>query len=329
MGDNKQLFPIPAYIELDGNRFKVLKVGLKGLLLEEDPILLELLKEKDSNFVVVNFILPYDGFNELVLPRVKLKCFQEEESGLLCRFVELQPEHEELFRALVRNFLWRRIISIPSEFMNYTQDETVRKELLSIEKKLKTKKRLKILAALTLLTSLGALLSVVPKLWSPPLKEKPSLVVRYESKKEEAVPKLPPKVEEVKVEEVQRKRATPESKPEELSLKELISQVKTQAEKAPPQEPPKTLSRDKDYYCIQVATDVEPNALIKKAEKIKQEYTRVERIGKLYTLRVGFWSSYKEAKEKLPPLKSSFKDAFIRKCAYRPERWLYPLKEGK
>jgi len=85
-----------------------------------------------------------------------------------------------------------------------------------------------------------------------------------------------------------------------------------------------------EYYCIQVASSPELNRkLVKEARRLREKFpaVRIERIEKYYTLRVGFWEKADQARPVLRELKSEVRDAFLRRCLYKPERWVYP--EGK
>ncbi len=147
VGGEKQLLPIPAYLEVGGSRVKVLKLGIKGLVAEWSAYFQS---QNEDGKVKVDFIFPYDGYGEIVLRDLYLQCDLEERANqveppreVFCRFVDLTKDQEEFFRLLVKNFLWRRIVSIPSEFMNYIQGEEVRRELSVIQKKMELKKKLK------------------------------------------------------------------------------------------------------------------------------------------------------------------------------------------
>ncbi len=80
-----------------------------------------------------------------------------------------------------------------------------------------------------------------------------------------------------------------------------------------------------EFYCIQVASSRNPEEL-KKIIKFVSTYPdiRIEKIGDIYTLRVGFFKEPKKARQIEKRLKGSFKDAFLRVCAYRPERVVFP-----
>jgi len=86
--------------------------------------------------------------------------------------------------------------------------------------------------------------------------------------------------------------------------------------------------KDKDYYCVQLISSPQVSPLVKTAKELSERYSdvRVEKIGSLYTLRVGFWNRVREGRSVLKELRRRFPTAFMRVCAYRPERWLFPTK---
>jgi len=89
----------------------------------------------------------------------------------------------------------------------------------------------------------------------------------------------------------------------------------------------------KSYYCIQLLSSRKVTG--KELEKFRElsgrfKQVRIEKIGGLYTLRLGFWEKPAEARKLLPLLKEmGFKEAFMRKCYYLPERWVLPRRGRK
>lgn len=84
------------------------------------------------------------------------------------------------------------------------------------------------------------------------------------------------------------------------------------------------------FYCVQVSSfskvgKRELSAYNRLKGKFPQ--VRIEKIGALYTIRVGFWKSLDEAKKAARELRAlGFKESFPRNCYYIPSRWLYPKK---
>lgn len=358
MGERKNLFNIPAYLKIGNKRFKIIKWGVEGAVVENRPVI------KRGEPFTADFIFPYDAYNELIIPDVKLKC-EAENGTLFCRFEELSEDQKNAFKFLTREYLWRRIISIPSEFMNYTQDSEVRKELLALQRSVSLKRKFKKVAIVFVFLGAAAVILLGIRLITG---EKPSgLTVKYsEVKKEKTTRRVEKTDSSSKLAEL-AKTDHEITKNGKSRLEEKESQTETAEEQKTekPEQPEKaekrtenttdgkgkkekihqtveipvpsrvkkgeTLSRKINYYCVQVATDISPGKLIELAKDLKGfPYVRVERIGKLYTLRVGFDRSFKEDKKLAELLKERVhRRVFPRVCAYRPERWVYPQAEER
>ncbi len=364
MGESRNLFNIPAYIKVGDKRFKVIKWGITGAVIENVPLL------ESEETVTADFIFPYDAYNELIIPEVKFRC-SSENGTLFCKFENLKKDQEKIFKFLIREYLWRRIISIPSEFMNYTQDNEVRKELLSFQRNLTLKKKLrKVTYLLIFVVVAGAIFLSTKTLFHS---ENTALTVKYSeangkkgkaavssnvsfvksgakdnSKQDSSLKPPHPKVEADSGKKTNReneKGSSPKQiSPPQVSAaantetvkerkgesSEKTDQVQTGAKvESSVQEKGETLSRNEKYYCVQVATDVSAERLIKMAQKLKEfPYVRVEKIGKFYTLRVGFDRTYNQDKKLARNIRRKLhKKVFPRVCAYRPERWVYPQTE--
>ncbi|MDQ7038098.1 MAG: tetratricopeptide repeat protein [Aquificota bacterium] len=80
-----------------------------------------------------------------------------------------------------------------------------------------------------------------------------------------------------------------------------------------------------EFYCVQLATS-------KDFSSIKRLYrhalhlrdVRVERIGKYYVLRAGFFVKKENALRLLERSRLAFRDAFVRRCLFIPERIVIP-----
>ena len=84
-----------------------------------------------------------------------------------------------------------------------------------------------------------------------------------------------------------------------------------------------------EYYCIQVASSPgNLDLLIEEAKELQNQFpqVRVEKIGHMYTVRVGFWKDFKKAKSALSEVKQLFPSAFLRDCYYKPQRWVFPAR---
>ncbi len=347
MGESKNLFNIPAYLKLGNKRLKVLKWGAPGLIVEKSPLL------EGKEEVVADFIFPYDAYNELVIPDIKLLCQPKDES-FFCRFGELPDEQQDILKFIIREYLWKRIISIPSEFMNYTQDNEIRKELLAFQRDITLRKKLKkILYAVALIIVLGGVFlgakwfksgnnRVLTVKYSELRQNEENLrkvamgssVEKRGNSSNEKGSENPQSTSSGTVEEKPvKKEGKASSVPvAEVTAVELQNSTKKEIPGKVTQKTGKSsLSRDEDYYCVQVATDTSAERLVKLTEKLKGlPYVRVEKIGKYYTLRVGFDRTYQEDEELAHEIRKRLrKRVFPRVCAYRPERWVYPQAEAK
>ncbi len=84
---------------------------------------------------------------------------------------------------------------------------------------------------------------------------------------------------------------------------------------------------EESYYCIQIESSPSSGSLIRKARELRREgfpSVRVERIGGLYTVRMGFWKHFREAESFFLSHRGELRGAFVRKCYLKPERWVYP-----
>ncbi|WP_456456229.1 hypothetical protein [Thermovibrio sp.] len=92
------------------------------------------------------------------------------------------------------------------------------------------------------------------------------------------------------------------------------------------------LAKEKSFYCIQVLTTTE----LTKSELKLYNYmsklfpsVRIEKIGKFYTLRVGFWRDINQAKLALKKFyKLGMNEVLLRKCYLIPRRWIYPQRNS-
>ncbi|NPB06983.1 MAG: tetratricopeptide repeat protein [Aquificae bacterium] len=77
------------------------------------------------------------------------------------------------------------------------------------------------------------------------------------------------------------------------------------------------------YYCLQLASATREEPLLEAFERVKDlPDARVERINGLFTLRVGFFKTREQARAYLSRVKKHFKDAFVRTCYLKPERFV-------
>ncbi len=80
------------------------------------------------------------------------------------------------------------------------------------------------------------------------------------------------------------------------------------------------------YYCVQLLSAPKLTRQLERDFFFLKGFPdrRVEKIGKYYTLRVGFWKSRKRAKSYCRLLKRKFPGAFVRTCYKIPSRWVFP-----
>lgn len=84
------------------------------------------------------------------------------------------------------------------------------------------------------------------------------------------------------------------------------------------------------YYCIQVASSRDFQNLKEIFFNINTDdlpEVRVEKVGKYYTIRVGFWRTKEEANKYLKEIKRKFPEAFVRTCYYIRERIVLKKEE--
>ncbi len=353
-----EIFPIYGFIKFKGKFLRVLGINFKGLLVEvPEDFPLEVGKVIRSVFM-----LPFNGYGKVVINNLKLKCegFEKENSlnAIFCSFVKLSEVEKEFFDFLIRSFLWRNILSDEDIFMNYTQDKNTEKAIIRFQKELSSQSRLKYaLASIVLIFAfLGLLVYYFSNLRT--LEEKTPLVfkcvepgVSNKLKKEEGAPssKSFDEAKENKTERVaylggnstdKKENGTERvasllndnsttNKENDTEKVAYLTENSTGNFSQPLSSENETdnklgLDSQRSYYCIQVASSKSEKDLIKLAQKLEDyPFVRVEKIGSLYTLRVGFWESSKDASLILRSLKEKFRGPFLRICDYKPERWTY------
>jgi len=304
MGGRKKLFSIPSFFKVGNKKIKVLKVGTDGLLLDAQGFQ-EVFASLGKLRFKGDFILPYDGYNQLVVKGIGLECKpSDDSSGVFCAFHSLTPEQERFFHILIRERVVKRLVPYLREFMNYTQDEEVRKLLIAAQKEAEVKGKLRAAAPVALLFTI-LLLILTPVALDFLLHRESSLTVKV--------------IEEGGALQKSSAAAVKVDSPIEPPIPE-VSVAYTQEESSP--------LRGKRYYCVQVVSSPKREKVVEKALEFKPfPYVRVEKLGDLYALRVGFFESEEEARRLEAELKGiGEKDAFTRVCAYKPERWVYPAE---
>ena len=116
-------FKIPAYVEIDGKRYKVRDWSIGGCAIIGLPD--EYLEKK---WVKANFIIPFDTF-DVVIKDIKLEFIRKYPDGSIgCRFTEIKPEQVALLQDIIEAYLEGSIVSL-DEFINVVKREDLRAAL--------------------------------------------------------------------------------------------------------------------------------------------------------------------------------------------------------
>ncbi|SMP02148.1 hypothetical protein SAMN06265339_0029 [Desulfurobacterium pacificum] len=280
-----------AHLEVNGEVYRIKKLWEKGFEVEI-PTPGEL--TKSNELLTGKIVIPYDFYNEIVIEDVKFSC-SIEDGKCICSFISLTPKQQKLLRFIIDSFRKKLILYVPQNSMNYTESEAIRKTLKNFESSEKKRKNYLKVITIVLATILGAFVLT-------------GLYNRFSSFDEKQI-----SITTRKTKSDKRKTA--------LSSKTII----------PPPQKDRTIKKRKDenlkkgqtYYCIQLATGTSIKDFDKKLKDVSfLPFIRIEKIGKYYSLRAGFWNDYKTAKKFLRDARKIYPEAFIRKCYYLPERWV-------
>ena len=116
-------YKIPAYIEIDGKRYKLNDWSIGGCAIAGLPD--EYLERK---WTVGNFVVPFDTF-ETIIKDVKLEFLHRRPDGSVgCRFTELRPEQLSLMQDIIEAYLEGSIVTV-DEFINVVKREDLRETL--------------------------------------------------------------------------------------------------------------------------------------------------------------------------------------------------------
>jgi len=116
-------YKIPAYIEIDGKRYKLNDWSIGGCAIADLPD--EYFEKKWS---VGNLIVPFDTF-ETVIKDIKLEFLHRRPDGSVgCRFTELRPEQLSLMQDIIEAYLEGNIVTL-DEFINVIKREDLRETL--------------------------------------------------------------------------------------------------------------------------------------------------------------------------------------------------------
>ncbi len=116
-------FKIPAYIEIDGKRYKLKDWSLGGCAIIDLPE-----KYLERKWGTGNLIVPFDTF-DAVIKDLKLEFLRKNPDGTVgCRFTELRPEQISLMQDIIEAYLEGSIVSL-DEFINVIKREDLREAL--------------------------------------------------------------------------------------------------------------------------------------------------------------------------------------------------------
>ncbi|WP_457678117.1 efflux RND transporter periplasmic adaptor subunit [Thermovibrio sp.] len=129
-------YRIPAYVEIDGKRYKLKDWSLGGCAIIGLPD--EYLERK---WGTGNLIFPFDTF-ETVIKDVKLEFLRRNPDGTVgCRFSDLLPEQVSLLQDIIEAYLQGEIVPL-NDFINAIKREDLRESLQQRKKKLEQHGRL-------------------------------------------------------------------------------------------------------------------------------------------------------------------------------------------
>jgi len=116
-------YRIPAYLEIDGKKYKVRDWSLGGCAVEglEDEIY-------EKGWVKGNFIIPFDTF-DVSVKDINLEFVRKGPDGVVgCRFSELNPDQIALLQDVIEAYLDGSIITL-DEFINVIKREDLKEAL--------------------------------------------------------------------------------------------------------------------------------------------------------------------------------------------------------
>jgi alginate biosynthesis protein Alg44 len=116
-------YKIPAYIEIDGKRYKLNDWSVGGCAIADLPD-----EYLDRKWASGNLIVPFDTF-ETVIKDIKLEFLHRRPDGSVgCRFTELKPEQISLMQDIIEAYLEGNIVTL-DEFINVIKREDLRETL--------------------------------------------------------------------------------------------------------------------------------------------------------------------------------------------------------
>ncbi len=115
-------YKIPAYIEIEGKRYKLEDWSVAGCGIIDLPEEIRTLK-----WAKVNFICPFDVF-ETIIKDIKVEFLYRKGNTTGCRFTDLKPEQLSLLQDIIEAYLEGSIESIDN-FINVIKREDLRESI--------------------------------------------------------------------------------------------------------------------------------------------------------------------------------------------------------
>jgi len=150
-------YRIPAWIEIEGKRYRLRDWSLGGCAIEDPSE--ELFSRTHAQG---NFICPFEEF-EVVIKDLNLQFLEKRGNILAARFENLRPEQISLFQEIINAYLEGAIEVLPEQFINVIRREDLRAAVEARRPSPPPQTKLKILRQififLLLLLAVGVLLS--------------------------------------------------------------------------------------------------------------------------------------------------------------------------
>ena len=99
--ESSKTYEIPVYVRLGSEIFKAVAWNEKGFVLNADEVKSSLNKLKGEHFI--DFIFPFNGFNELILRNQKVKC-RKISNYLICLFKNNSSERKTLLKRIIQEY---------------------------------------------------------------------------------------------------------------------------------------------------------------------------------------------------------------------------------
>ncbi len=160
-------YRIPAWIEIDGKRYKLQDWSLGGCAIEDPSE--ELLSR---TYARGNFICPFEEF-EVVIKDLNLQFLEKRQGNILAaRFENLTPEQIALFKEIINAYLEGAIEVLPEQFINAIRREDLRAAVEARRPSPPPETKLKILKQVFIFLLLLATFSVLVSFLALALKER-------------------------------------------------------------------------------------------------------------------------------------------------------------